>query len=157
MTYLFLMKMLDDAQIKKEANAEILKASVDNPVFKEGEQWHNPDTDKDVPYNTLRWHVFKNYKAAQMFNTIRTDVFPFRSRVADDYARLESAAIPLCVGITRNLPVCTRGLFRSQQPPEALSCMQNRFSTHTTPSFNALLCALEAVSAHGSVRIDVTD
>ena len=77
MTYLFFMKMLDDAQIKKEANAEILKASVDNPVFKEGEQWHNPDTDKDVPYNTLRWHVFKNYEAAQMFNTIRTDVFPF--------------------------------------------------------------------------------
>ena len=77
MTYLFFMKMLDDAQIKKEANAEILKASVDNPVFKEGEQWHNPDTDKDVPYNTLRWHVFKNYEAAQMFNTNRTDVFPF--------------------------------------------------------------------------------
>ena len=77
MTYLFFMKMLDDAQIKKEANAEILKASVDNPVFKEGEQWHNPDTDKDVPYNTLRGHVFKNYEAAQMFNTIRTDVFPF--------------------------------------------------------------------------------
>ena len=77
MTYLFFMKMLDDAQIKKEANAEILKASVDNPIFKEGEQWHNPDTDKDVPYNTLRWHVFKNYEAAQMFNTIRTDVFPF--------------------------------------------------------------------------------
>ena len=77
MTYLFFMKMLDDAQIKKEANAEILKASVDNPVFKESEQWHNPDTDKDVPYNTLRWHVFKNYEAAQMFNTIRTDVFPF--------------------------------------------------------------------------------
>lgn len=77
MTYLFFMKMLDDAQIKKEANAEILKASVDNPVFKEGEQWHNPDTDKDIPYNTLRWHVFKNYEAAQMFNTIRTDVFPF--------------------------------------------------------------------------------
>ncbi len=83
MTYLFFMKMLDDAQIKKEANAEILKASVDNPVFKEGEQWHNPDTDKDVPYNTLRWHVFKNYEAAQMFNTIRTDVFPFSKNLGE--------------------------------------------------------------------------
>ena len=77
MTYLFFMKMLDDSQVKKEANAAILGASIDNPIFKEGEQWHNPDTDKNVPYNTLRWHVFKNYEATKMFNTIRGDVFPF--------------------------------------------------------------------------------
>ena len=41
MTYLFFMKMLDDAQMKKEANAAFLGAAIDDPVFKEG-NWHNP-------------------------------------------------------------------------------------------------------------------
>lgn len=76
MTYLFFMKMLDDAQTKKEAEANILGVSVPNPTFKEG-MWHNPDTDADVPYNNLRWHVFKNMEATQMFNTIRNDAFSF--------------------------------------------------------------------------------
>ena len=73
MTYLFFMKMLDDAQIKKEAEANILGVKVPNPTFKEG-MWHNPDTDADVPYNNLRWHVFKNMEAAAMINTIRNDI-----------------------------------------------------------------------------------
>ncbi len=76
MTYLFFMKMLDDAQLKKEASANILGVSISNPTFKDG-SWHNPETDRDVPYNALRWHVFKNMEATQMFNTIRTDVFAF--------------------------------------------------------------------------------
>ena len=76
MTYLFFMKMLDDAQMKKEANAALLGAAIDDPVFKEG-NWHNPDTDKDVPYESLRWHVFKNQDPNTMFNTIRNDAFVF--------------------------------------------------------------------------------
>lgn len=76
MTYLFFMKMIDDAQLKKEAEANILGVSVPNPTFKEG-MWHNPDTDADVPYNNLRWHVFKNMEATAMFNTIRNDAFSF--------------------------------------------------------------------------------
>ena len=59
MTYLFFMKMLDDAQKTKEANASIMGVAVKDPTFKEG-MWHNPDTDKDVPFETLRWSVFKN-------------------------------------------------------------------------------------------------
>ena len=35
MTYLFFMKMLDDAQLKKEAEANILGERVPNPTFKE--------------------------------------------------------------------------------------------------------------------------
>lgn len=77
MTYLFFMKMLDDAQHKRESNAGLWEAEIENPTFKMGEVWHNPDTDKDVPYETLRWSVFKNYDPTRMFNTIRTDVFPF--------------------------------------------------------------------------------
>ena len=77
MTYLFFMKMLDDAQTDREAAAGIFGGQIDNPVFKMGEKWHNPDTDKDVPYESLRWHVFKNYEAEKMFNTVRNDVFVF--------------------------------------------------------------------------------
>lgn len=76
MTYLFFMKMLDDAQLKKESNAALLGVKVKDPVFGEG-IWHNPETDKDVPYNSLRWSVFKNYDATRMYNIIRNDVFPF--------------------------------------------------------------------------------
>ena len=76
MTYLFFMKMIDDAQLKKEAEANILGVILFDPTFKEG-MWHNPETDNDVPYNSLRWHVFKNMEATQMFNTIRNDAFSF--------------------------------------------------------------------------------
>lgn len=76
MTYLFFMKMLDDAQVKKEAAANMLGGSVKDPVFKDG-NWHNPDTDKDVPYTNLRWRTFVNFEAEKMFHTISKDAFVF--------------------------------------------------------------------------------
>lgn len=76
MTYLFFMKMLDDAQVKKEAAANLLGATIINPVFKDG-AWHNPDTDRDVPYSNLRWHNFVNFEAERMFQTISKDAFIF--------------------------------------------------------------------------------
>ena len=76
MTYLFFMKMLDDAQVKKEAAANLLGATITNPVFKDG-AWHNPDTDRDVPYSNLRWHNFVNFEAERMFQTISKDAFIF--------------------------------------------------------------------------------
>ena len=76
MTYLFFMKMLDDAQIKKEAAANLLGGTISNPVFKEG-MWHNPDSDRDVPYSNLRWHNFVNFEAERMFQTISKDAFIF--------------------------------------------------------------------------------
>ena len=76
MTYLFFMKMLDDAQRTKEANANAMSVKVKDPTFKEG-NWHNPETDKDVPYDNLRWSVFKNMEAENMFRTISRDVFVF--------------------------------------------------------------------------------
>ena len=33
MTYLFFMKMLDDAQMKKEANAALFATTIENPVL----------------------------------------------------------------------------------------------------------------------------
>lgn len=76
MTYLFFMKMLDDAQMKKEAAANAMGVKVKDPVFKSG-KWHNPETERDVPYESLRWNVFKNKEAEVMFSTISKDVFVF--------------------------------------------------------------------------------
>lgn len=76
MTYLFFMKMLDDAQRTKEANANAFGVAVKEPTFKDG-MWHNPDTDKDVPYKNLRWSTFKNMEAEAMYKLVSKDVFVF--------------------------------------------------------------------------------
>ena len=76
MTYLFFMKMLDDAQRTKEANANAWGTAIKDPTFKDG-MWHNPETDKDVPYEQLRWSVFRNLEAETMYRTISKDVFVF--------------------------------------------------------------------------------
>lgn len=76
MTYLFFMKMLDDAQKTKEANASIMGVAVKDPTFKEG-MWHNPETDRDVPYEHLRWSIFRNMEAEAMYRIISKDVFVF--------------------------------------------------------------------------------
>ena len=83
MTYLFFMKMLDDAQLKREATAGLFGGKIDNPTFRSGESWHNPETDRDVPYDTLRWNIFKDYEASKLFNTVRNDVFPFIKNLGD--------------------------------------------------------------------------
>lgn len=76
MTYLFFMKMLDDTQTTKEANAHSFGVALKDPTFKEG-VWHNPDTDKDIPYENLRWHVFKNKAPEAMYTLIGKDAFVF--------------------------------------------------------------------------------
>lgn len=98
MTYLFFMKMLDDAQIKKEATANAFKYHVasEKLVFKNG-NWHNPESDKEVPYKSLRWSVFKNMDTVRMFNTVRNDVFVFIKNIGvgqdSAYSRFMKSAI----------------------------------------------------------------
>ncbi|MEE1289360.1 MAG: class I SAM-dependent DNA methyltransferase, partial [Bacteroidaceae bacterium] len=70
------MKMLDDAQRTKEANANAWGVEVKDPTFRQG-TWHNPETDRDVPYDSLRWSVFRNMEAEAMYRTISKDVFIF--------------------------------------------------------------------------------
>lgn len=82
MTYLFFMKMLDDAQRTKEANANAFGVAVKDPTFKTG-NWHNPESDKDVPYENLRWSVFKNMEAETMYRVISRDVFVFIKNLND--------------------------------------------------------------------------
>lgn len=59
MTYLFFIKILDDAQIKQEAAANMFGANVDNPTFPQG-SWTNPQTGNSVPYENSRWSRFKD-------------------------------------------------------------------------------------------------
>ena len=77
MTYLFFIKMLDDAQMQREAvDAQLDMPHASDDTYAYG-TWHNPETDEDVPVNNLRWHVFKHFDSEEMFRTIRRDVFPY--------------------------------------------------------------------------------
>ena len=108
MTYLFFMKMIDDAQLKKEAEANILGVQIANPTFKDG-LWHNPETDNDVPYNSLRWHVFKNMEATQMFNTIRNDAFSFIKNLSEGKSSAYSRFMRDAVFLIQNPRTLTMG------------------------------------------------
>lgn len=83
MTYLLFMKMLDEKQREKEAIANLTGDVLLNPTFPEG-MWHNPSTDQDVPYNEMRWHVFKEMEPARMLNRVRNDVFIFLRHIGGD-------------------------------------------------------------------------
>lgn len=77
MTYLFFMKLLDDAERQREKiSQELDLGELDNPTFPLG-SWHNPETDEDVPGQSLRWHNFKQLEPDVLFRTIQRDVFPF--------------------------------------------------------------------------------
>jgi len=77
MTYIFFMKMLDDKQLQEEENAEAWESEVKNPTFLMGEMWLNPETKQEVPYESMRWSVFKNMGPENMFNMVRQNVFEF--------------------------------------------------------------------------------
>lgn len=97
MTYLFFMKMLDDAQDKKEANAQVLGIEPDDLVFKKEGFWHNPDTEKDVPYDILRWKNFRHEEPSRMFSIVRNDVFVFIKNLGEGkqsaYSRFMQSAV----------------------------------------------------------------
>jgi type I restriction enzyme M protein len=76
MTYLFFMKMLDDKQRQEEANAALWGNQLQDPVFAQG-NWHDPETERDVPYKELRWSEFKNTGSENMFRMVRDNVFVF--------------------------------------------------------------------------------
>ena len=83
MTYLLFMKMLDEKQREKESIANLTGDALLNPTFPEG-MWHNPSTDQDVPYNEMRWHVFKEMEPSQMLNRVRNDVFIFLRHIGGE-------------------------------------------------------------------------
>lgn len=77
MTYLFFIKMLDDAQLQREAVSNAIGIDyASDDTFSYG-SWYNPETDEHVPVDNLRWHVFKHFEPEEMYRTIQRDVFPY--------------------------------------------------------------------------------
>lgn len=68
MTYLFFMKMLDDAQTDREAAAGIFGGQIDNPVFKTGEYWHNPEGGKHVQNSFVPYNIYYLCTILQLTN-----------------------------------------------------------------------------------------
>ena len=76
-TYLLFMKLLDDNQLKAEANAAILGVPLKNKVFLEGTCVISENPHIETDYKNLRWNVFHNFEPGEMLNNIQTYVFPF--------------------------------------------------------------------------------
>ena len=77
MTYIFFMKMLDDKQLQEEDQARDWEQEVKNPTFLVGQMWKNPETGAEVPYEDMRWSVFRHTGPENMFNMVRQNVFEF--------------------------------------------------------------------------------
>lgn len=77
MTYIFFMKMLDDKQLQDEDQARDWEQEVKNPTFLVGQNWLNPETNQEVPYEHMRWSVFRHTGPENMFNMVRQNVFEF--------------------------------------------------------------------------------
>ena len=63
-TYLMFIKILDDNELRKEANAAAFGVEVVEPIF-------------DKEHQNCRWHNFRHYDADAMFDNMTQKVFPF--------------------------------------------------------------------------------
>ncbi len=79
-TYLLFIKLIDDNQIKKERNAEVLGFKPQNLLFKEG-NYIDEKENIDEPYKNLRWSHFKHFDPQQLFTTVKDKVFPFIKQI----------------------------------------------------------------------------
>lgn len=79
-TYLLFIKLLDDNQIKKERNAQVLGVEPKNLLFKCG-NYVDEKENINVPYINLRWSHFKNFEPQELFNTVKDKVFPFIKQI----------------------------------------------------------------------------
>ena len=82
-TYLLFMKLLDDNQLKAEANANILGVSLKNKVFKDGICLISEKPRIETDYNNLRWHIFHNFEPKEMLDTVQNYVFPFIKNIGE--------------------------------------------------------------------------
>lgn len=78
-TYLMFMKLLDDNQLKAEANAAVLQAELPDAkkTFKEGICVISENPRVETEYSNLRWNVFHNFEPSAMLRNIQDYVFPF--------------------------------------------------------------------------------
>lgn len=81
-TYLMFMKLLDDNQLKAEANANVLGVPLKNKVFQDGVCVISEKPRIETEYRNLRWNVFHNFEPGEMLANIRDYVFPLSKRLA---------------------------------------------------------------------------
>lgn len=74
LTYLLFIKRLDEIQTLKERKASRLGGAIEDPIFPDGV---NPATQSGCALENLRWSRFKDFSPADMFTTVRDEVFPF--------------------------------------------------------------------------------
>ncbi len=82
-TYLMFMKLLDDNQLKAEANANVLGVPLKKKVFQEGICVISENPRIETEYRNLRWSVFHNFEPGEMLNNIQTYVFPFIKTIGE--------------------------------------------------------------------------
>ena len=82
-TYLMFMKLLDDNQLKAEANANILGVPLKNKVFKEGVCVISENPRVETDYKNLRWNEFHRFEPGLMLSNIQNYVFPFIKTIGE--------------------------------------------------------------------------
>ena len=82
-TYLMFMKLLDDNQLKAEANANVLGVPLKNKVFQEGICVISENPRVETDYKNLRWNVFHNFEPGDMLTNIQMYVFPFIKTIGE--------------------------------------------------------------------------
>lgn len=82
-TYLMFMKLLDDNQLKAEANANVLGVPLKNKVFGEGVCVISENPHVETGYSNLRWNVFHNFEPGEMLSNIQMYVFPFIKTIGE--------------------------------------------------------------------------
>lgn len=82
-TYLMFMKLLDDNQLKAEANANLLGVALKNKVFQDGICVISETPRVETDYRNLRWNVFHNFEPGEMLTNIQNYVFPFIKTIGE--------------------------------------------------------------------------
>jgi type I restriction enzyme M protein len=76
-TYLMFMKLLDDNQLKAEANANVLGVPLKRKVFQDGICVISENPRIETEYRNLRWSVFHNFEPGEMLSNIVSQVLTF--------------------------------------------------------------------------------
>lgn len=87
LTYLLFIKMLDDRELQQEQMANLGGYELRRRIFPTGNYREAENGRAAVPYRNLRWSVFCEMSAQNMFLTVRDHVFEFIKHIgAEDSA-----------------------------------------------------------------------
>ena len=78
------MKLLDDIETKKEANASLFGLQYQSTVFKQGDFAVDDEARMTIPYTELRWQNFRHKESSKMYEIVSNYVFPFIKTVNGD-------------------------------------------------------------------------